>query len=117
MSSKDKSTMLKSLSEEKHRTIVQNLEFLDEKLVDKGSSKFKRRYADMSNDDFVKYQRDRSQSDFEILRSKPKICTLIEKIHNNEMNEQLYPFVTPPRHAKKEKSKEKKPAKGAETFS
>jgi len=44
MSSKDKSTMLKSLSEEKHRTIVQNLEFLDEKLVDKGSSKFKRRY-------------------------------------------------------------------------
>jgi hypothetical protein len=44
MSTKDKSTMLKSLSEEKHRTIVQNLEFLDEKLVDKGSSKFKRRY-------------------------------------------------------------------------
>lgn len=33
------------------------------------------------------------------------------------MNEQLYPFVTPPKHAKKEKNKEKKPAKGAETFS
>ena len=71
----------------------------------------------MSTDDFVKYQRDRSQSDFEILRSRPKICTLIEKIHSNTMNQQIYPFVTPPKHAKKEKNKEKKPAKGAETFS
>ena len=48
--------MLKSLSEEKHRIIVQNLEFLDEKMVNKdGNNSFKRRYKEMSNEDFIKH--------------------------------------------------------------
>jgi len=39
----DKSTMLKSLPEEVHRTILQNLEYLDDRLADKGTAKFRRR--------------------------------------------------------------------------
>ena len=48
MSTNDKSTMLKSLNHEKHRTIVKNLEYLDEKLVNSNSKQFRRRYAEMS---------------------------------------------------------------------
>jgi len=54
-SAKDKSTMLKSLPEEKHRTIVQNLEYIDDKLVDTGKNKFKRRYKEQSEEAFVEY--------------------------------------------------------------
>lgn len=57
MSAKDKSTMLKSLSEEKHRYIVQNLEIIDERLVDDGKNKFKRRYKEQSKDKFIDFQR------------------------------------------------------------
>jgi len=35
--------MLKSLSDEKHRTIIKNLEYIDERFCIKGESKFKRR--------------------------------------------------------------------------
>jgi len=38
--------MLKSLADEKHRTILQNLEYLDERLVDTPKSKFRRRYKE-----------------------------------------------------------------------
>jgi hypothetical protein len=40
---KDKSTMLKSLTDEKHRTIIRNLEYVDDNFCDKGDCKFKRR--------------------------------------------------------------------------
>lgn len=43
LSAKDKSTMLKSLPEERHRTIVKNLEYLDERLVCKDNTKFRRK--------------------------------------------------------------------------
>lgn len=46
--------MLKSLSEEKHRTMVQNLEYIDERLVTKGK-KFKRRNKEQSKDEFIEY--------------------------------------------------------------
>jgi hypothetical protein len=35
--------MLKSLSDEKHRTIIKNLEYVDDKFCDKGDNKFRRR--------------------------------------------------------------------------
>jgi hypothetical protein len=38
--------MLKSLSQEHHRTIVKNLEYIDDKLVEDGKNKFRRRFKD-----------------------------------------------------------------------
>ena len=83
LSSKDKSTMLKSLSEEKHRTAVQNLEYIDERLVSTDKSKFKRRFKEQSKDVFIEYQRQRAQSEFEILRNDPKICKILKLMHTN----------------------------------
>ena len=67
----------------------------------------------MSKEDFIEHQRLRSSSEFEILRTEPKVCRLIKHIHNGTMDEKVYPFVEPPKSAKKDK-KEKKAAKGAE---
>ena len=97
MSANDKSTMLKSLNHEKHRTIVKNLEYLDEKLVDSEKQVFRRRFVEMSKEDFIEHQRLRSSSEFEILRTEPKICRLIKHIHNGTMDEKVYPFVEPPK--------------------
>ena len=66
---KDKATMLKSLSEERYRTIVKNLEYIDEKLVDNGGNKFRRRFKEYTQDQYIEYQREKSSSEFEILRS------------------------------------------------
>lgn len=55
LSSKDKSTMLKSLQEEDHRTIVKNLEYIDEKMVDDGKNKFRRRFKEQSKEKFIEY--------------------------------------------------------------
>lgn len=79
--------MLKSLSEEKHRTIVRNLEYLDENMVDKNESKFKRSKKEMTKDDFIEYQRQRALNEFEILRTEPRICTLIKQIHFHEVDQ------------------------------
>lgn len=107
--------MLKSLSEEKHRTIVRNLEYLDENMVDKNESKFKRSKKEMTKDDFIEYQRQRALNEFEILRTEPRICTLIKQIHFHEVDQQEFPYVEAPKASKHHK-KEKKLAKGAETF-
>ena len=53
--SKDKSTMLKSLTQEHHRTIVKNLEYIDDKLVDTGANKFRRRFKEQSKEKFIEY--------------------------------------------------------------
>ena len=55
MSANDKSTMLKSLNHEKHRTIVKNLVYLDEKLVDTDNKQFRRRYTEMTKEDFIEH--------------------------------------------------------------
>ena len=57
LSAKDKATMLKSLPEEKHRTIVKNLEYLDESLVCSDSTKFKRRFKSHSKEMDTDYRR------------------------------------------------------------
>lgn len=115
LSAKDKATMLKSLSEEKNRQIIQNLEYLDEGLVDRDSAKFKRRGAEMSNNDFIEYQRQRAASEFEILRSEPLICKLLKEMHHGILDTAKYPYVEPPKE-KKKAGKEKKLAKGADTY-
>ena len=54
LSENDKQTMLKSLNEEKHRTMVKNLEYIDEKLVTK-SKKFRRRNKEQSKEEFIEF--------------------------------------------------------------
>jgi hypothetical protein len=42
--------MLKSLPDEKHRTIIKNLEYVNDNFCDKGDCKFKRRNKEHSKD-------------------------------------------------------------------
>lgn len=46
LAQKDKATMLKSLSQDKHRKIAQNIEYVDDRLANEGKNKFKRRYKE-----------------------------------------------------------------------
>ena len=95
--------MLKSLSEEHHRTIVKNLEYIDDKLVDTGANKFRRRFKEQSKEKFIDYQRLRAQNEFEILRNEPKICRLIREIYEKKIDTKLYPYVEAPKEMKKDK--------------
>ena len=47
--------MLKSLSQEHHRTIVKNLEYIDDKLVETGANKFRRRFKEQTKEKFIEY--------------------------------------------------------------
>ena len=47
---KDKETLLKSIDNEKHRFILENIEYLDPDLVSDGSKKFKRRLDEMTTE-------------------------------------------------------------------
>lgn len=78
LSSKDKATMLKSLPEEKHRTIVKNLEYLADYLVSEPKSQFRRRAPQHSKEQDTEYRRAEAASEFNILRSEPLICTLLK---------------------------------------
>lgn len=115
LSSKDKSTMLKSLNDEKHRQIVQNLEYLDENLVDRSKSKFRRRNKEMSKEDFIEYQRKKALNEFEIIRSEPKIVKYLKQIHLGILDHNKFPYVEQPVTKKKDKG-EKKLNKGADTY-
>lgn len=64
MNKKDKDTMLKSIENESHRFILQNMEFLDPNLSE--SKKFKRRMEEMSTEDFNEYNRKLSQSSYDM---------------------------------------------------
>jgi hypothetical protein len=57
------------------------------------SKKFRRRKEEMTVDEFNEYARKLSQSNFEILRCEPKICKLIKKVHERELDTKEYPFV------------------------
>mmetsp|Transcript_2080 Transcript_2080/g.3134 ORF Transcript_2080/g.3134 Transcript_2080/m.3134 type:complete len:170 (-) Transcript_2080:16-525(-) len=91
---------------------------MDERLVSKDNSKFRRRFKEQTKDAFVEFQRLRSESEFEILRNDAKICKLLKLMHFNGLDQAAYPFVDPPKLSKKEKQKaEKKQAKGARDYS
>mmetsp|Transcript_3092 Transcript_3092/g.5205 ORF Transcript_3092/g.5205 Transcript_3092/m.5205 type:complete len:149 (+) Transcript_3092:881-1327(+) len=114
LTSNDKATMLKSLNQESHRKIAQNLEYLDEKLVSSSSNKFKRRFKEQPSDSFIEFQRLRAQSEFDILRSETKICWLLKQLHFNQLDTTAYPYVEPPsQETSKKQNKQKKVAKGA----
>jgi hypothetical protein len=111
-SKNDRSTLLKSLPQDKHRQIVQNMEYIDESLVDKGSNKFKRRIKEQSKEDHIEYQRLRAQSEYDVLRMEPVLCTLLKQMHNSSLDTSEYPYVEEPKSTKK-KDKEQKLIKGA----
>ena len=68
--------MLKSIPNAYHRLMLQNMEYLDSNMV--SSKKFRRRKEEMTAEEFNDYARKLSQSEYEILRSEPKICKLIK---------------------------------------
>ena len=76
---KDRATLLNSLSQEKHRDIVENLELIDETLIEKeDATKFKRRLPVQSNDEHIEFKRLRAQSEYDVLRIEPRLCTLLK---------------------------------------
>ena len=92
LNKKDKDTLLKSVPNENHRQILQNLEYLDAEATTEGK-KFRRRRADMTQEQMLEYQRRSSQSDYENIRSEPLICELIKQIQDKKIDTQKYPYV------------------------
>ena len=84
LNQKDKDTLLKSIDNETHRLVLQNMEFLDHEMTE--SKKFKRRKEEMTTDEFNDYARKLSQSNYEIIRTEPKICKLIKQIHDGTLD-------------------------------
>ena len=107
LSSKDKATMLKSLSDEKHRTIVKNLEYLAEYLICDSQGKFKRRTKEHTKEQDTEYRRAESASKFNILRSEPLVCTLLKQMHNLKTDQEKFPYVEQPKLMKDKKATEK----------
>lgn len=74
---KDKDTLLKSVESDSYRSVLENIEYLDSEIV-ADAKKFKRRREEMSSDQFSDYTRKLSASEYEILRTEPKVCSLIK---------------------------------------
>lgn len=51
----------------------------------------------MTNDEFNDYARKLSQSNYEILRTEPKICRLIRQIHAGTLDQKEYPYIDKPK--------------------
>jgi hypothetical protein len=77
LNKKDKDTLLKSVPNENHRFILQNLEYIDAEVIAEGK-KFKRRRPEMTAEQLTEYQRKSSQAEYENIRSEPLICELIK---------------------------------------
>ena len=77
LNKKDKDTLLKSVPNETHRFILQNLEYIDADVIADGK-KFKRRRPEMTAEQVTEYQRKSSQAEYENIRSEPLICDLIK---------------------------------------
>lgn len=105
--------MLKSLSDENHRTICKNLEYLAGFLVTDDSSKFRRRFNPHSKERDVEYRRQGAASKWNILRTEPELCTLLKAMHNGTVDHKLYPYVEQPKEQKSKKDDIKKAQKGA----
>lgn len=66
---------MKSVESDAHRSVLQNLEYLDSEFDCK---KFRRRREEMTTEEFNDYTRRLAASDYEILRTEPKVCSLIQ---------------------------------------
>ena len=76
LNSKDKNTLLNSVESKSHRFVLENIEYLDSELVS-DAKKFRRRREEMSTEQFNEYSRRLSSSEYEILRTEPRVCQLI----------------------------------------
>ena len=85
------------------------MEFLDPNLV--ASKKFRRRKEEMTQEEFNEYGKISSKTDYAILREEPKICKIIKKLNNNDLDVSEYPYIDKPRPVKKNLNLQKK--KGA----
>ena len=108
---KDKDTLLKSVESDSYRSVLENIEYLDSEMV-ADAKKFKRRREEMSSDQFSEYTRKLSASEYEILRTEPKVCSLIKQIHEGTIDIKKYPLVVERQGQKKPQAKETK-KKGA----
>lgn len=98
LSPKDKDTMLKSIPNESHRIILQNMEYLDADMAH--SKKFRRRKEEMTTEEFNEYARKLSQCNLEITRCQTKICKLIKKVHDCQLDTKDYPYIDKPKAKK-----------------
>lgn len=78
---KDKDTLLKSVDNESHRLVLENIEYLDPELIS-DAKKFRRRREELSTEGFNEFNRRLSSSEYEILRTEPRICSLIKQVHD-----------------------------------
>lgn len=108
LNKKDKDTLLKSIDNDTHRHIILNMEYLDENMSDK--KLLKRRLEEITNEQYNDYARKLSQSNYEILRTEPKLCKLIKKVHDGSIDTKEYPFIDKPKQQKKVKDVRKKGA-------
>lgn len=90
LSQKDKETMLKSLEKESYKEIVRNMEYLDVQIA--VAAKFKRRYPEMTQEEFNEYLRKHSQAKFDILKCDPKIVKLLKQMYTGTLDSSVYPF-------------------------
>jgi Sec1 family len=97
---KDKDTLLKSVDNESHRFVLENIEYLDPELLSDGK-KFRRRREEMSTESFNEFNRKLSSSDYEILRTEPRICTLIKQVHDGSIDTKKFPLVVEKASGKK----------------
>lgn len=102
---KDRDTLLKSVPSDAHRSVLENLEYLDAQMVAGDAGKFRRRRDELSSETYNEYARKLSQSEYEILRTEPLICQLIKQVHDGTIDTKRFPFL-------KEKTQTKKQGKG-----
>ena len=99
LAKKDKDTLIRSIENETHRMVLQNLEYLDSEMAE--SKKFRRRLDEMTAEQFNDYARKLSQSKYDILRAEPKLVKLIRQIHEDSIDIKEYPYIDKPKQAKK----------------
>lgn len=109
---KDRDTLLKSVESESHRTLLSNLELLDPTMENK---RFRRRQDEMTTEQYNDYTKRLAASDYEILRTEPKVCTLIRKIHEGTIDTKKYPVIAD-RSVKKAPAKADAKKKGESEF-
>lgn len=90
---KDRDTLLKSVENESHRTILHNMEYLDQDMLSSENKKLKRRREEMTTEQFNDFSRRLAASEYEILRSEPVIVQVIRSIHENTLDTKAYPYI------------------------
>ena len=98
--------MITSIQDDAYEAILENLPYVLPEFED--GKKLQRRIPQISEGDFSAYRKQLDESNYDILRSTPKISRIAIDAHNDELSEESFPFIGDvPKKMKKSRKKQK----------